>query len=330
MVTIKDVSKNSGFSQATISRLFKNDKTLSISRETRQKIISTALSMGYDRNRIKTIIDKIAILFLITEEDEMRDSYFKQMHHTFIKYGEENNLEVIFITDRDDIYSIGDDISAFIGVGNFTEKELEKLKLLCPIGVLLEINPRIDLFDSIKPNAEYCVDKAISLFIEKGYEKIGFLGGKRWDLKKEMFTKDHREKFFIQKAQDVQRYHPNFIFTEGMFSVEQGYDLATKMIAELGEDGLPDALLIASDTLAIGALQAFNQHKIDIPNQIAIISINDNDFSKYTSPPLTTFKIDVEELAKTAIDLLSEQIIKPRKMTKSVFLTPELIYRKSF
>lgn len=117
--------------------------------------------------------------------------------------------------------------------------------------------------------------------------------------------------------------------SEGRFSVEQGYNLVKNNISKWKDD-LPEAIFIASDTIAIGCLQAFNELQINIPDNIEIISINDNDISKFVSPPLTTFRIEAEEIAKTTIDMLVDQIVYNRKTTKTVLLNSELIIRKSF
>ena len=93
---------------------------------------------------------------------------------------------------------------------------------------------------------------------------------------------------------------------------------------------LPEACLIASDTLAIGALQAFSEYGVKLPKDMAIISINNDEIAQYVAPPLTTYDIDVTEMIKTAIYLLTDQLTNPRKITKSVLLGSELIIRKSF
>ena len=101
------------------------------------------------------------------------------------------------------------------------------------------------------------------------------------------------------------------------------------MVESLG-DNLPEALFVASDTVAVGVLQALNERSIIIPDRLELISINDNEIAKFVAPPLTTFNIDVEEIAKTAIDLLVDQIVHPRAITKTVLLGADLIERKSF
>ena len=53
------------------------------------------------------------------------------------------------------------------------------------------------------------------------------------------------------------------------------------------------AFCIASDTLAVGVLQALNEKGIQVPEQMALFSINDVNIAKYLSPPLTTIHIDL-------------------------------------
>ena len=84
LITIKEIAQQAGFSPSTVSRLLSNDPSLSVSPETKQKILNTALSLGYERKYIKTIIEKIALLFWITEIEELEDIYFKDIR-SFLK-----------------------------------------------------------------------------------------------------------------------------------------------------------------------------------------------------------------------------------------------------
>ena len=47
MVTIKQIAEESGFSQATVSRLLNEDPTLSVSPATKNKILTVANKLGY-------------------------------------------------------------------------------------------------------------------------------------------------------------------------------------------------------------------------------------------------------------------------------------------
>ena len=100
------------------------------------------------------------------------------------------------------------------------------------------------------------------------------------------------------------------------------------MLEELGEK-FPTAVCVASDTLAVGLLQAFNEKGILIPKRIEFFSINDINVAQYVSPPLTTFHIDVPAMCESALDLLTERIIKKREITKTVYINGKPVFRRS-
>ncbi|MGM0125779.1 LacI family transcriptional regulator [Enterococcus sp. AZ194] len=329
MVTLKEIAEHSGYSQATVSRLFKGDNSLSITNETKQKIIHTALSMGYDRSKIKTTLEKIAVLFWLTEQEELQDVYFQQLRLSLEKYAQLSNMEIELIKHEENTIQIPDSVSGFVGVGSFTSEELLMIKETCPNGVLLELNPEPDLFDTVKPDTDRITRQAIDYFVQKGYTKIGFIGGAFHNPMIDQDEADSREIAFRQYMDRKGLLNDSYIFSKGKFTVNQGYELTLELIKTLGDD-LPEAFFIASDTIAVGALQAFNEKYISIPDRIELISVNDTEISKFVSPPLTTFRIDVEEIAKTAIDMLVDQIVYPRKITKTVLLGSELVIRKSF
>ena len=137
MVTIKEIAEKSGFSQSTVSRLLNNDTSLSVSPKTKKKILSTALSLGYERKYIKTIIEKIALLFWITGTEELEDVYFKEMRLQIEKYASDKNMELVVVKEEDGIDKIPTDISGFIAVGGFSKEEISKLYEITKNGVFI-------------------------------------------------------------------------------------------------------------------------------------------------------------------------------------------------
>lgn len=329
MVTIKEIAQKSGFSPSTVSRLLNNDTSLSTSPETKKKIINTALALGYDRKYIQTIIEKIALLFWITDREELEDIYFKEMRLNIEKYANENNMELVIIKQEDGINTIPKDINGFIAIGGFSEKEISKLKKITPNGVFIDSNPDPDLFDSVQPNTARITQKAIDYFVKNGHTNIGFIGGTYHNPNTNLEEKDIREISFRDYMLKLGLLNDNNIFIERHFSVDSGYKSAKKAIEDL-KNNLPTAFFVASDPIAIGVLQALNEHNISIPSRVSIISINNIDIAKYVSPPLSTFHIDINELCKTAINLLSERIIEERTLQKTIYLNSDLIIRKSF
>ncbi|MCB8599851.1 substrate-binding domain-containing protein, partial [Blautia sp. DFI.9.9] len=84
-----------------------------------------------------------------------------------------------------------------------------------------------------------------------------------------------------------------------------------------------------ADPIAVGCLQVLNEQQIEIPKRVSLISVNDTSISKYVSPPLTTFHIDLEEICQNAIQLLLERVLQKRNIVKTVYIGAELITRKS-
>ena len=329
MITIKEIAQQAGFSPSTVSRLLSNDPSLSVSPETKQKILSSALSLGYERKYIKTIIEKIALLFWITEIEELEDIYFKDMRLKIEKYANENNMELVTIKKESGISKIPKDINGFIAIGSFSEKEISKLLKITKNGVFIDSNPAPDYYDSVQPNTPLITKKAIDYFIKNGHSNIGFIGGTFHNPNTDLEEKDIREISFRYYMQKLGYLNEDNIFIEPNFSVDSGYKSAKKAIENL-KDKLPTAFFVASDPIAIGVLQALNEYNIPVPSRVSVISINNIDVSKYVSPPLSTFNIDINELCKTAINLLSERIIEDRKLQKTIYLNCELIIRKSF
>ena len=329
MITIKEIAQQAGFSPSTVSRLLSNDPSLSVSPETKQKILNTDLSLGYERKYIKTIIEKIALLFWITEIEELEDIYFKDMRLKIEKYANENNMELVTIKKESGISKIPKDINGFIAIGSFSEKEISKLLKITKNGVFIDSNPAPDYYDSVQPNTPLITKKAIDYFIKNGHSNIGFIGGTFHNPNTDLEEKDIREVAFRYYMQKIGYFNEDNIFIEPNFSVDSGYKSAKKAIENL-KDKLPTAFFVASDPISIGVLQALNEYNIPVPSRVSVISINNIDVSKYVSPPLSTFNIDINELCKTAINLLSERIIEDRKLQKTIYLNCELVVRKSF
>lgn len=329
MVTIKDVAQESGYSSATISRLFKGDETLAITPKAKSKIIATALALGYDRSKIKTSLHKIAILFWLSEEQITEDVYFKNLKDGLEKYSKIANMDLVFISKEQGIDNLPEDISGFIAIGPISREELITLYQKGIKGVVRGINPMPKLFDTVDSNIREMTREAIDYFLGEGMTKIGLIGGKFLNPDTGQEELDNRERAFREHLSNKGLLEEKYIFTRGEFTIDTGFDLAREMVDTLGDD-LPEACFIASDTIAVGALQGFNDRGIFLPKQMAIISVNDYEIAKFVSPPLTTFHIDMEEMAKSTIDLLSDQLVYPRNITKTILLGANLTIRKSF
>lgn len=328
MATIKKVADESGFSIATVSRVLNSDPNLSVTEETRTKIYEAALKVGYQKKVLKPLIKNVAFLYWMSEKEELEDVYFREMRLELANQAKEHNIEIKMYTIDEGIEKIPSSINGFIAVGAFTVEELAYLHRITENGVFLDSSPDTSHYDSVRPDLFEITEKAIDFFVSKGHHDIGFIGGTFHDRNNDTEKMDVREKQFRSYMMEKGLLNERFIFVKRGFTFNTGVELMDEAISTLG-DQLPTAFLIAADPIAIGCLQVINEKEISIPNRVSIISINDLNMTKYLSPPLTTFHIDMKELVKNALQLLKEQILENRTVRKKLFIEAELVIRKS-
>ena len=91
-----------------------------------------------------------------------------------------------------------------------------------------------------------------------------------------------------------------------------------------------DALFVASDLMARGVLQVLSDTRRRVPEDVAVIGYDDLGVAESTTPPLTTMRQPVGEMAERATRLLLEQIERGgRSEPLRLMLSPRLVVRAS-
>ena len=90
-----------------------------------------------------------------------------------------------------------------------------------------------------------------------------------------------------------------------------------------------DGVFAANDLMAQGACQVLRDQGRRIPKDVAVVGFDDSSVASTCSPPLTTVRQPVEEMAATMARLLQELIHQERTEPTSVIFDPELVVRES-
>lgn len=326
MATIKEIAEIVGVSSAAVSRVLNYDEGISVSEETREAIFATAEKIGYKKKVIYPKIENVALLYFTDNEDELEDVFYRGVREEVIKQAKKMNIRLQIYDRRDGMSVIPRDLNAFIAVGWLTRKEINQLYKICPRGVFIGTSPDEKLFDAVRPNMDSFVTQMVDYFVEKGHKKIGFIGGSDRNIDTGKPSMDIREWSFRQSVAYYHCLEEEYILISEKFTVDEGYRMGKEL---LKKSSLPTALCIASDTLAVGVLQALNEKGIQVPEQMALFSINDVNIAKYLSPPLTTTHIDIPCICETALDLLRNRVLYGGKVTKLIFVNGIPIFRKS-
>ena len=326
MATIKEIAEIVGVSSAAVSRVLNYDEGISVSEETREAIFATAEKIGYKKKVIYPKIENVALLYFTDNEDELEDVFYRGVREEVIKQAKKMNIRLQIYDRRDGMSVIPRDLNAFIAVGWLTRKEINQLYKICPRGVFIGTSPDEKLFDAVRPNMDSFVTQMVDYFVEKGHKKIGFIGGSDRNIDTGKPSMAIREWSFRQSVAYYHCLEEEYILISEKFTVDEGYRMGKEL---LKKSSLPTALCIASDTLAVGVLQALNEKGIQVPEQMALFSINDVNIAKYLSPPLTTIHIDIPCICETALDLLRNRVLYGGKVTKLIFVNGIPIFRKS-
>ena len=326
MATIKEIAEIVGVSSAAVSRVLNYDEGISVSEEMREAIFATAEKIGYKKKVIYPKIENVALLYFTDNEDELEDVFYRGVREEVIKQAKKMNIRLQIYDRRDGMSVIPRDLNAFIAVGWLTRKEINQLYKICPRGVFIGTSPDEKLFDAVRPNMDSFVTQMVDYFVEKGHKKIGFIGGSDRNIDTGKPSMDIREWSFRQSVAYYHSLEEEYILISEKFTVDEGYRMGKEL---LKKSSLPTALCIASDTLAVGVLQALNEKGIQVPEQMALFSINDVNIAKYLSPPLTTIHIDIPCICETALDLLRNRVLYGGKVTKLIFVNGIPIFRKS-
>jgi DNA-binding LacI/PurR family transcriptional regulator len=115
------------------------------------------------------------------------------------------------------------------------------------------------------------------------------------------------------------------IVAEGAFTRESG---AQAMAHLLEDDPALDAVFVANDMMAIGALHALRAAGRRVPDDVAVVGFDDNELARYAQPPLTTVRQDMLEMGREMVRQVLP-LVAGRDPGPPVVLPTELIVRES-
>ena len=178
-----------------------------------------------------------------------------------------------------------------------------------------------DPFDYIGIDVRTAIYNSALHMLDKGHERIAYIGGNR-----DICVFSERWDGFRQAMQErgIPIYDEYCFF--GAYDENAGYN-AGSMIANMSQR--PTAIVAASDIIAIGAMRALQERGITIPNEIAIIGLDNINFDRSLTPQLSSQSMMQAEIGKTAVEILMSRIGGEKSAPKKIVYQTELIERAS-
>lgn len=114
------------------------------------------------------------------------------------------------------------------------------------------------------------------------------------------------------------------LIAEADFTEAGGYDSMQRLLLHK-----PDAVFVASDTMALAAIKVIKEHGLRIPDDIAVVGFDDIPQVSRISPKLTTVRQPITRIGAVAADSLIDMIETGSTLPRQMILPAELIIRDS-
>jgi DNA-binding LacI/PurR family transcriptional regulator len=161
------------------------------------------------------------------------------------------------------------------------------------------------------------VRAAVSYLLAKGRRRIATVAGPQ-----DMEAGRARLKGYRQVLAEADR---RAIVAVGDFTAESGHVGMRQLLAD--EPDL-DAVFVASDLMAHGALQALREAGRRVPEDVAVIGFDDIALASYCDPPLTTVRQPIAEIGRSMARAML-RLLEGREVEPLTILPTELVERDS-
>jgi len=296
-VTLSKIAQLAHVSVSTASKAF--SMSSDVNEQTRERVFEIAKKHGCFKKYYRAEYPNFVVAVICPE---FESPYYAQLLTLLQKYLSENNCEVCVASTAFSVeiekklteyYTKYASIDGIIFINR--KSKLEQ-KYEIPIA-LIDSEP--DPFCDIRVSNYYGekIADAIDYFVLRGVKNIGFIGERNTDRKRSLF-------FEIMKKR-VGEINEDYVrVTEKRF--EDGGYSAMKQLFEAGEP--PRAVLCAYDRMAIGAIRCIHDRGLRVPEDIAILGMDDIPEARFLTPTLSSINPHNDETAQKVTRAMLDRI----------------------
>ncbi len=314
-------------SRSTVSRVLNNSGY--VSEEARKRVEKVIEDTGYapseQAKSLRTKKTKVIGVILPTIQTETPSRIVTGLGRELSKHGyqillantdhniekEMENLDLLKVRQVDGIVLIA------------TNTEPELLKKLEEMDIpLVIVGQEADGMMHVSYDDYHAARELTRFFMEKGHEKIAFIGVDETDravgyLRKKGFLDEMREQGLPVEKEWIQK---------GIFDIESGYEAMNRVVET--SEVRPTATFAVTDRLAIGAMKYLKEQGLHVPADMAIAGIGASEMAQYVDPPLTTVDYQNERAGEKAAQQILAKI-DSRPFQEKIILDYRLIVRDS-
>ncbi|MFB4324750.1 LacI family DNA-binding transcriptional regulator [Priestia sp. BR_2] len=339
MAKLKDIAERVGVSISTVSRAISNDANRPVNEETKQKIREAALELGYKLHEPPRSVhayntaDKRVVC--VVPQHLMDDHpYFSTVLAGFHKKMEElgqppaivRTCEEVGDADRIRLMLRETGAQGIVAI-SWYDKELFELMQQAGVAIMgVSLNddrlnvPVVDCDRILSARA------AVRHLIDQGHSRIAYIGGPAYSKQMESEERYVGYKFAMLEANLEVR--EEWQMNTG-WNVDRSFSNLSELLGGLPKGQWPTAVFCASDMLAIPAMRAVVENGGRIPEDIAIVGMDNIDVAQYTTPPLSSVSVPKYEIGRVAAKSIVDYLDGHFPMATKILLPCSLIVRES-
>lgn len=332
MPTIKDVAREAGVSIATVSYVL-NNKTDSISDETKHLVLATAKRIGYTpnvtaRNLRFSQTRLIGYAWHEVPRNQVNAVMDRFTYHLAYAAEHAGYHVLTFTHPAENPTPVYDDLIRTRRLDAFvlsaTGSDDPRVKLL------LDADFPFACFgrgggDSLYVDVDGVagVRMAVEYLVSLGHRRLAMVG---WS--DESTASLYRREGFKMAMSEIGLGVPAGFITRGPNSEQHGRDSFLKW-RELPKDERPTGIVCSSDLEAIGVMNAAEDNNIVVGQDLSVIGFDDVPMSQYLRPALTTLRQPIDEVAEMLVDMLKCTLNNKPVKERQRLIKPQLIKRAS-
>jgi LacI family transcriptional regulator len=329
-LTLEKIAKIAGVSPATVSRVVNNYPH--IRPEVRERVQKIIAQTGFQPNVIARSLasDRSGIIGLVIPNSPrmvFTDPYFASLIQGITQATNRSSLTLslfLFHSKEEEVRTIQSILSTGLLDGviitadrkedSFVPKFAERGLPFVLIG-RPEKQMQISYVDSDNVAGGYLATEHL---LKLGHRRIATIGSDQ------NTAGDDRYSGYQNALENYQFKIDPCLVAFGDFSMDSGYTAMKKLLPEM-----PDAVFVASDTMALGALRAIREAGLRVPDDIAVVGFDDLPPALQADPPLTTVQHPIEQSGKLAVEMLITLLNEKDAPSRRTILPGKLIIRGS-
>lgn len=330
-VSLKDIARIAGVSPSTVSFVLNGKaKQMRISETLASKIMEVAKKEGYHPNPVAVSLrtGKSQILGLIVET--ISGNFFASLSRIIEEEAARFGYKIVY-TSTENNRQKGKEL-----IGMLSQRQVDGYIITPTPGMeqdikeLIADNKPVVLMDSYFPGVDVPhvlvnnyegVMKGMAHLIEKGYRRIGFV---TVDLN--LVQIEERLKAYQDSMHKAGFTTDDLVLT---LKYEEDKEIGIQQVTSFIQD-TPDleAVFFATNYLGLLGLESIHRLGLKLPDDLAMICFDDHDVFRLYPPGITCIRQPAEEIARTALELLMDQLGKGNTVAETkVEISPCLVIR---